>query len=77
MTWNKFYWTTLWFYYTCWFYSLVELHANTPPLGAHATATLEALDPTTPNISQQNLQRSNPRTHETFTFEDDQNVSDV
>ena len=38
----------------------VGLNASTPPLGAHGTAPLEALDPSPPGISSQSLQGSNP-----------------
>jgi len=42
-----------------------------------STPSLEALDPSPPRISPQSIQGFNLQTHETFTFEDDQNVSDV
>ena len=53
------------------------LNSSTPSLEAHGIAPLEALDPSPPDISPQSIQGSNPRTHETFASEDDQNVSDV
>jgi len=55
----------------------LALNASTPFLEAHGNAPLDALDRSPPSISPQSIQGSNPRTHETFTSEDDQNVSDV
>ena len=55
----------------------VGLNASTPSLEAHGIAPLEALDPSPPGISPQSIQGFNPRTHETFASEDDQNVWDV
>jgi len=45
--------------------------------GSTCYSPLEALDPSPPGISRQSLQRSNPQTDETFTYEDNQNVLDV
>jgi len=55
----------------------VTLNASTPSLEAYGNAPLDALDCSPPGISPHSIQGSNPRIHETFTFEDDQNVSDV
>ena len=55
----------------------LEVHAANPLGASNPTPPLGASNHTPPSVSPQSLQPSSPRTHETFSSHDVQNVSDV